>query len=389
MEWGDHFIYPNMWVLLVGASGVRKTSAMNIANGLLSEVRGATVFPSEFSREALMDILKANGSGSFMLSEFSQFMGMMRANYNDGVLGLLTEIFDVPENYKRVTRGGGSMALHRPCVNILACSTPEFMSANEAEWMSGFGPRFLLVHGAQNRYMPIPKKVNRKEKSALIAFLQHVRGIEGEVSLSNPRRYAEWSHKTWERSLQKSALERSWNSRIQIYAIKLAMLIELSAMSELWREPGKKQNLLIRESSLERAVKMVTAIGKSLVDTYEESSVVATTFSKDQKRVLGIIQSLGADALWRKILQRSHMSTKVLKVHIDTLIESGAVVATKVDQKRGSTLHYAVVHRTAQPTPEVVVDHIEADRQDALLDTEMRSAQTAPNATTEQAELPL
>ncbi|MCG8436074.1 MAG: DUF3987 domain-containing protein, partial [Gammaproteobacteria bacterium] len=107
MRWGDGWIYPNLWVLLLADSGISaKTTAMNIGMSLLQDVDGIKLFPDEFSYEGLVGLLETHSCGVFAISEFSQWMGQMRRNYNDGALGLLTKIYDVPDVHDRTLKSG-------------------------------------------------------------------------------------------------------------------------------------------------------------------------------------------------------------------------------------------------------------------------------------------
>ena len=339
MAWGDQWIYPNLWVLFLAESSVSaKTTAMNISSRLLGSVEGSRLFPNEFSREALVGMIEKSGHGTFMVSEFSQFMGLTRASYNEGVLGFLTDVFDVPDTYRRVTRQG-EFELRRPCVNILACSTPDFMSANEDEWASGFGPRFLLVPAESDRYIAKPPRSDARKKEKLARFLKNAESVVGECVLEDPSHYEDWSITNWEKLRRKANIERAWASRLAVYVIKLAILFEVSNMTDLWdKAPPKKvtniagvpqtNKIPITSASLNASIELLAWVEERQMEAYSNTSINRTQYSRLLQKVVDAIKASDGMASRSHVLKRTRIPAARLTECVRTLEEMGHIQVT-------------------------------------------------------------
>jgi len=368
MAWGDNWIYPNLWLLLLAESSISaKTTAMKISSRIMSQVPGMNMFPNEFSREGLVKLLEEHKSGTFLISEFSQFMGLTRAGYNEGVLGFLTDIYDVPETYRRVLQKG-EFNLVRPCVNILACSTPDYMSANEDEWMSGFGPRFLLIADEATRFIPIPPPSDERKRNKLACFLRNAQTVRGIAVFEEPDMYADWATRQWKDLRRRPSLERAWSARVRDYVVKIAMIIEIAHWTALWdhgmpkpdsREAflsGKVGKIKISQQSLMEAIDLCDEVSGKQLKAYAESSVVSTKYSKQMESVVQAIAHFGNPAKRTDVLRRTKMPRKVLDEIVNTLVEMGRVqrifkMASK-GAKRKTEFLSLVMDQEARTVPE-------------------------------------
>lgn len=240
IPFGSQEIYPNMWLFLLGSSGSRKTTAMNIAKEVVLMAGVCGYLPNEFSQEALIGELHKQPNSALWLSEMSNFMGVMRKKYNDGNLGALTDMYDVPEKYMRRTKGDGEMTLERPAVSVFACSTPNFMGVNKEEWSSGFGPRFLMVSSARSDFIPWPETKDFTTRAQLIAFLKNAARLQGKKVAINDdakAKWCAWSTATDETVRQDEDAIQSFFNRLQVYSLKMAMIHRVSRMN-LWTQEG-------------------------------------------------------------------------------------------------------------------------------------------------------
>ncbi len=166
---GTYFstLYPVLWVLIQDGSGAFKTTGLNkgtqliwqrvaeiqdsIKNGkkkkkqygnaqaetckeLAEKIKQAQystpLMPNKASAEGLLELMEHEHRGAILCSEFGEWLANMGKTHNAGLKALFTELFDVPEQYSYMTRGGGHMIIRRPFVSIMGLSTPQWIHDN-------------------------------------------------------------------------------------------------------------------------------------------------------------------------------------------------------------------------------------------------------------------
>src|ERR1043166_1028017 len=87
--------YGTFWGVLCGPAGrARKTSAMKLAMDLVDSVIPELQLPSDFSREALLQLLEKQPSGVMMIDEFGGFLARASRDYMSGVKQDLSKMWD-------------------------------------------------------------------------------------------------------------------------------------------------------------------------------------------------------------------------------------------------------------------------------------------------------
>src|SRR3989304_3173322 len=143
--WG--LIYPPMWLCLLGRSGVRKTTAVNLAAGVLRDAQPDIELPHDFSREALYVHLAERPAGFLRWREMGSVLQTMQLKYMQGTKETLMDMWDSPPTMTRRTMAGKLIVVERPAVSILAAGQPHWFKDNisEAEVAGGFLARWLIV----------------------------------------------------------------------------------------------------------------------------------------------------------------------------------------------------------------------------------------------------
>jgi len=230
---------PNIYILLIGGSGVGKGSAINIGTRILSKVSNGLLVPHDFlSREALIDSLVAYPSGLLILEEFSSLLAKSRMSRYAGILQLLTQIYDNPENYKTVSKGEGPKEIHKPQISILAATTPEWIAKDikYEDISGGFLCRYLFINAST-----IPDFRGVKEKSVehikkgrrIEEFLSSVLAVENRAEADLSKVKDDINQFLYDNDLdlvnssQEDVLRGYWN-RLKMYIIKLAILYQIS-----------------------------------------------------------------------------------------------------------------------------------------------------------------
>ena len=187
-RFGHFNIKPNIYCMLMGTAGSRKSTAIKIASRLLSKTGYSSIAADRTTKEKfLLDlageqdiILDGRGKGAagsveileenlfgdmadshipemlIAADEFNTFVG----NGNIEFLSMLGVLWDHEGTFKNKVKNSKSVELHNPFVSIIAGNTPTgFSLAFPAESIGqGIFSRIILVHGE-----PTGKKITFPE----------------------------------------------------------------------------------------------------------------------------------------------------------------------------------------------------------------------------------
>lgn len=196
-----HFeIHPNKYVMLIGTPGTRKSTAIKIAKGILSNAGYSFMSADKSSKEKFMldlagedrddvdttdSILDANlwgGNDSeaapaemyIACDEFNNFIG----NGNIEFISLLGELWDYAGTYKNRIKNGKSVCINNPTVSLLGGNTPvNFARAFPPEIIGqGFFSRLLLIHGEPTgKRITFPPKPDSAATNEIVSALQKIK----------------------------------------------------------------------------------------------------------------------------------------------------------------------------------------------------------------------
>lgn len=184
IQLGHFRIYPNIYCMLMGSAGARKSSTISIQKKLLNRVGYTNIAADKSSKEkflldlagegetdgspkAVEDFLWSNPDGTstgsreilIAADEFNNFLG----NGNIEFLSLLGVLWDYDGVYKNRIKTGKSVTISDPTVSILAGNTPtSFHLAFPPEALGqGFFSRLILIHGEpRDRRYTFPEEPN-------------------------------------------------------------------------------------------------------------------------------------------------------------------------------------------------------------------------------------
>jgi hypothetical protein len=253
IDMGHFQVYPNLYVVLVGPPGNRKTSAMNPAKNLLRELRPdapwlnycADCITKEkmvldmHEREfAIADLPEEHKQRSIIspftvmvteLSEFLQAGGV-------GMVNFLTTIYD-QDVYEIRTKNKGDTIITGPYLTLLACTTPDWITTYlRSDIISGgFSRRaiFVLETGKSGRIpFPVitPEMANAWKE--LVAYSRTLLKVRGPFTW-DPE--AKTFFKDWYMSLQMPAdpMIHGYFETKHMQLLKVSMLLALSDSTDL------------------------------------------------------------------------------------------------------------------------------------------------------------
>lgn len=212
----DYFtpLYANLWILTIAPSGSFKTTALNLGAdiglkkqasvnkhierinreitraskdekiSLLEEIKKieaeGIILPSRSTAEGLLEHLGNGCGGMIMASEFGQLLESFEKNYMAEFKPLLTNFYDVPNDYLYKTRTKSPILIQKPFISINAVSTLPWVEKNIciSDVSSGFFARFLLFYPPQKintpKALPVKQKWHSSPKLALQMRLRDI-----------------------------------------------------------------------------------------------------------------------------------------------------------------------------------------------------------------------
>ena len=153
------WIYPNLYVILCGPPGVGKSRAFHVCESLWRQIEGHHTAPVSITKPALMDQLFGAHRQEARLLNFDQpdeFHSLLVAvgelsalipTYDSDFMNALTYLYD-GEHYEERRRSSKlELDIERPQINLLAGTTPGFLSdmLPISAWNQGFLARTFIV----------------------------------------------------------------------------------------------------------------------------------------------------------------------------------------------------------------------------------------------------
>lgn len=338
-------IYPNIYVILVGPSGGRKTVSSNIGMEL-AEAVGIKKFSDKITAAALIrdlsnatqkrveEVTSNNGAKSSELefcspvmiyaSELGVFMGPDA--YGSGVIADLTDLYDCPTRWEKKTISRDAETILGPYVTFLAASTPQTLKDTVPTGAvgQGFTSRILFVWGAGRRKrVPIPTWGVGYEmlKNNLIADLLHITTLRGTFRFSKDgfevyrKHYME--HPEPEEEYEDERF-RGYASRKDIHTLKLAQIVSLA----------DKDDLTLTAYDIEQAIDAIKWLDDGLPNVFAGHG--AASNAQDVIRIFKQIEAASARTgyiSYPELIKRNynHINQTEFGMVLQTLIEGGAI----------------------------------------------------------------
>lgn len=251
LQFGGSTIYPNMYTMIVGEPGTRKSTGIKLARRLCEDAGyGEFAFESgskeayfqslsrrydEVSKSIDLDIeTSVNGveqweppigeTHSFICSdEFDTFIGV----HNMSFISVLGDLWDRDTDFRHETQKHGIVVIPKPNITILGGTTPStFSSIFPAQALDhGFLSRLLMVpcRGLE-RKLPIPPAPNAETRKEIITFLNtilHTKPQPIGKTKGTDELFSEIYH-TWQSPFDSRFA--GYASRRHVHLLKLAII---------------------------------------------------------------------------------------------------------------------------------------------------------------------
>jgi len=316
---GAYEVFPNLCVIIVAPSGrCRKTSACNLGIRLYNRA-GGTLLADKATPEALVDTLKGStqATGMIYAPELAVFLGKQK--YQEGMVPLLTSLFDCPKEWTSKTIGRGETTLSNVALSAMLCSTIDWIQTGipKDAFGGGFMSRFLfVVQESTPRSFPLPPPLDAEQQRVLTTVLSTIKRKKGAFTFS--REAAEW-YVHWYRTRPTLHGDKQFSGyfeRKPDHIIRLAMIM---------RTALDPTDLTLTDIDLVHAEKILTWLEAWLPSTFDE--MTETPVGADQALVLRVLReatgTIEHTALLRKC--RSRMNSEQFRRIVSTLREAKLV----------------------------------------------------------------
>jgi len=250
---GSYEIVPNLYVIFIGPPAVIRKStttgyAEDLLGGLLGGVDGIHTAATAMSKSKLIEVLSeiSEDSGgkdtsiSILSSEFSNFINVSKEEMYD----LLTDLYDGKVRYEYDTRLHSLEVAEKPCVNLLAATTPDWIDSQPPEHIAGggFSSRVIFIFEDERRRHQLyyDEVVDESEIQKLGSILHndlvHISdNLEGEFRHDSPATKAameKWYQDVVARESDDERVAGYFN-RKHVHAHKVAMLLSVAKRDDL------------------------------------------------------------------------------------------------------------------------------------------------------------
>ena len=251
-NWGAlrGFVYPNMFVSLVGPPGGRKGTAMKIAKSFVQQLDitlgadslGSTqalykeIMDSEDSYIDEKGLTKKHKSISIWAEEFQVFL----SDKDQMLIPSLTDLFDCADNWKYKTLARKNEDISNCWITIIGAITPSLLQSKLSQDAVGGGliSRIIFVvgHGPkQRKALQFLTEEEEEIQKALSNDLQEIANLSGQFTLDKSflKAYVRWYEQEYDETGVPSDRFLGYNHRRPLHLNKVCMLVSAAESSDM------------------------------------------------------------------------------------------------------------------------------------------------------------
>lgn len=295
LDFGYFKIYPNLYVVLLGTAGNRKTTAKDICEDLLRDIGDVPISAEKTTKEKLVNDIAAEqrqflalppglefaekyAPMTLMPTELSNFLGADEK----GMIDVLTTMYDRRfRQFDNRTKNRGSDVIYGPCVNILTCTTPSWITQYlKADIISGgFSRRIIFVY-ERGKGKPVPFPIVTEEQLAarkrMVEYAQLLKTSVGPFHWAETQKIYEQWYCTQPRN-NDDLLSGYYETKAQ-QILRIAMLVSLA----------ENPNRVMLPRHWEMAVSFLDMIEENLAAVY--SGLGRNVLSSVSQRVIDLMK---------------------------------------------------------------------------------------------------
>jgi hypothetical protein len=319
MDMGKYSYLTNLYTVLVGPPGSKKTTAMMTARNLVRAVPGIHLGANVGTPEAILKKMAKiddplHQSLTTYALELGTFLGDGPAQRH--MLDFLCDIYDGNPDFEKDTIGRGAESITLPWFAFQACTTPEWLqnSLTSHSVEGGFVSRTLWIYCDDRRLenpWPEPSARLSRLRELLIHDLTHISALQGSFSASQEAKdfYRRWYVDPIRFPSSVEARLGGYYDRKSLHVMKLAMLLSIS----------ENDTLCLEVRDFEAALALLADIEPDMHRAFV--GVGRNEHSTDTERVLGQIRTGGANGTpYGKLLAANWHALN--KAQLDNILEA-------------------------------------------------------------------
>lgn len=243
-------MYPNLFVVLTGPPAAGKSVAVSEAKRLWVGTKLFNVAPSGMTKAAFIDQM-IEKTHSFVVDGHTRMCNTMLVpapefshlmpDYDAKFTSVVNDAYDCNPTLEDRTRGGKQLIIvNRPCISILAGTTPQFLGNlfPDRAYGEGFVSRIIMIYSA----LRVKKKMFKKAKrdKVLGAKLLSDLILIGSPEMTGAFKWvteAEDAVEYWNENLEEDAPRhprlQNYNKRRIAHVVKLSMSMSVSRNNKL------------------------------------------------------------------------------------------------------------------------------------------------------------
>ena len=306
----------NQYIILVAPPGiVSKSTTAAVGMNLLKEVPGINFGPDVVTWQKLVEDMGKAGEMvywpekevylpmSCVTISSSEFGNLLDPS-NREMVDVLVSLWDgQPGAFKKSTKTSGNDSIDNPWINIIACTTPAWISGNFPDYMigGGFTSRCLFVYAEKKRQLVAypadhaPANYEQK-KLSLIADLERISTLVGEYTLTTEAKTwgNQWYEAHYANKHEHLSAEQfgGYLARKQAHIHKLAMILSAARSS----------HLVIQKETLIQAAALIDALEKDMPKVFGKIGLNPKTRAlSDLAEIIAATGALTQQELYRKL----------------------------------------------------------------------------------------
>lgn len=352
---GIYTIYPNYYMILVAASGQKKSTAINTASKLLKRLNPMpNIVSQKITPEALITALRVAGNdeakvfevkcgGIIVADELTTFLD--KNSLERGLGPMLTELYDC-KDYEYQTKARGVEKLENGYLSLLGGTTVELIrnALPKDAIGGGFTSRTIFIYEdrtpAPVAWIDFDEELLHLEQ-ALVDYLQRVMELKGVVTLAPDAKaffIADYNARHTNGEFRKDPLLRSYENRRHAHLLKVAMAIMVSEEPQLVMQLHhlRTAKIILEEAEeyMPRVIQLIAAsdIGSSggEIMTWIDSQ---TTKVVDFVTRRDLVRAFAHKYSVKEIVEFVDTLAKGERIKIDT--EGGQIVYRKIKPNKG------------------------------------------------------
>ena len=236
-----HQTFPNMFVLLIGRSGIdRKDTALVYGKNLAAQLHTIQVLPAISSYEGLLEAMSKPPEGPedidptrtlVALSEFDALLKKARIDSTSNIIPNLCNIYDCPDEARLPTKVN-PVTVKDPFLSIVSTIQPGVIQEafRSGDIHSGFAGRWMYVHDTAEESIAMPSKMNTGAWNDLVKRLSGSRDLwrdrgTTEIALAADATAMWEEFYKWQREQNADAeILSALTVRIPGHVLKMAMI---------------------------------------------------------------------------------------------------------------------------------------------------------------------